>query len=128
MDGSASARENQRPNSRESTTPSLPPSLTVCVCVCVCVQSPSKEQVWHMKGALEVVLRHCTSRLDGGVLTAAEKAHYSTIASQFGHRGLRGMSYAVLPVLFRFWPKTMDYSPWFHFSELKKSFEKCMPL
>ena len=22
--------------------------------------------------------------------------------------------------IFRFWPKTMDYSPWFHFWELKK--------
>ena len=28
---------------------------------------------------------------------------------------------------FRFWPKTMDYSPWFDFWESKKSFEKCMP-
>ena len=25
---------------------------------------------------------------------------------------------------FRFWPKTMDYNPWFFFWESKKSFEK----
>ena len=25
---------------------------------------------------------------------------------------------------FRFWPKTMDYSPWFDFREPKKSLEK----
>ena len=29
---------------------------------------------------------------------------------------------------FRFRPKTMDYSPWFHFWELKISFEKSMAL
>ena len=26
--------------------------------------------------------------------------------------------------IFRFWPKTMDYSPWFEFWESKKSCEK----
>ena len=30
--------------------------------------------------------------------------------------------------IFRFWPKTMDYSPWFHFLELEKSVGKSMPL
>ena len=29
--------------------------------------------------------------------------------------------------IFRFWPKTMDYSPWFFFLESKKSFEKRIP-
>ena len=24
--------------------------------------------------------------------------------------------------IFRFWPKTMDYNPWFYFSESEKSF------
>ena len=27
----------------------------------------------------------------------------------------------------RFWPKTMDYNPWFDFWESEKSFEKIIP-
>ena len=30
--------------------------------------------------------------------------------------------------IFRFWPKTMDYSPWFDFWESKKSSEKSILL
>ena len=30
--------------------------------------------------------------------------------------------------IFRFWPKTMDYSTWFDFWESKKSLEIWMPL
>ena len=31
-------------------------------------------------------------------------------------------------LIFRFWPKTMDYSPWFDFCESKKIFRKvCHP-
>ena len=30
--------------------------------------------------------------------------------------------------IFRFGPKTMDYSPWFDFLESKKRFEKSMAL
>ena len=29
--------------------------------------------------------------------------------------------------IFKFWLKTMDYSPWFDFSESKKSFENSIP-
>ena len=29
--------------------------------------------------------------------------------------------------IFRFWPKTMDYNPWFFFWESEKSFEKSIP-
>ena len=29
--------------------------------------------------------------------------------------------------IFRFWPKTMNYNPWFDFWERKKSFEKSIP-
>ena len=29
--------------------------------------------------------------------------------------------------IFQFWPKTMDYSPWFYLWESKKCFEKCIP-
>ena len=36
-------------------------------------------------------------------------------------------SYLAKVQIFIFRPKTMDYSPWFHFSESKKSFEKGMP-
>ena len=29
--------------------------------------------------------------------------------------------------IFRIWPKTMDYSPWFEFWESEKRFEKSIP-
>ena len=29
--------------------------------------------------------------------------------------------------IFRFWPKTMDYNPWFAFRQSKKVFEKSLP-
>ena len=29
--------------------------------------------------------------------------------------------------IFGFWPKTMDYNPWFFFWESEKSFEKSIP-
>ena len=29
--------------------------------------------------------------------------------------------------IFRFWPKTMDYNPWFDFWRSEKSFEKSFP-
>ena len=33
-------------------------------------------------------------------------------------------SFSTKAKIFIFWPKTMDYSPWFDFSESEKSFEK----
>ena len=29
--------------------------------------------------------------------------------------------------ILRFWPKTMDYNPWFDFYESEKSWEKSIP-
>ena len=29
--------------------------------------------------------------------------------------------------IFRFWPKTMDYNPWFDFRRSKKNVEKSIP-
>ena len=40
---------------------------------------------------------------------------------------LDGMLYVEVKI-FSFWPKTMDYSPWFRFWESEKSFEKSVPL
>ena len=43
-----------------------------------------------MKGALDVVLRHCTT-IDGGeLLTPALCDHYTSVARDYGHQGLRG--------------------------------------
>ena len=43
-----------------------------------------------MKGALDVVLRHCSTLLDGSPLTDKERAEFETIAMEFGRKGLRG--------------------------------------
>ena len=43
-----------------------------------------------MKGALDVVLRHCSSLLDGSPLTEKEKKVFEGISIDFGRRGLRG--------------------------------------
>ena len=45
-----------------------------------------------MKGALDVVLRHCTTLPDGSLLTDKERKIFEGVAMDFGHKGLRGMS------------------------------------
>ena len=37
------------------------------------------------------------------------------------------VSFVAKVKIFRFWPKTMDYSSWFVFLESEKSFEKSIP-
>ena len=44
-----------------------------------------------MKGAIDVVLRHCTSIPDGSALTDKEKQLYFAKVKEFGYKGLRGM-------------------------------------
>ena len=44
-----------------------------------------------MKGALDVVLRHCATLLDGSLFTEKERQVFEGVAKDFGHRGLRGM-------------------------------------
>ena len=56
------------------------------------MQSPSKHEEWYMKGALDVVLRHCTTLPDGSLLTDKERQIFEGVAMDFGHKGLRGMS------------------------------------
>ena len=43
-----------------------------------------------MKGALDVVLRHCSTLPDGSLLTDKEKQMFEGVAADFGHKGLRG--------------------------------------
>ena len=48
---------------------------------------------------------------------------------KFCHSARLEVCYRLVPYfakveIFRFWPKTMDYSPWFHFSKSKKVFGK----
>ena len=45
-----------------------------------------------MKGALDVVLRHCTTLPNGTILTDADRELYESKGRELGHRGLRGMS------------------------------------
>ena len=54
------------------------------------LQSPSQHEEWYMKGALDVVLRHCTALLDGSPLTEKERVVFEGVAVDFGRRGLRG--------------------------------------
>ena len=44
-----------------------------------------------MKGALDVVLRHCHTLPNGCVLTVADKEHFESIGRELGHKGLRGV-------------------------------------
>lgn len=44
-----------------------------------------------MKGALDVVLRHCSTLLDSSPLTEKEKKEFEGVAIDFGRRGLRGI-------------------------------------
>ena len=44
-----------------------------------------------MKGAPEVVLRHCTSIAGRGeIMTPSLHEHYMSVTRDFGHQGLRG--------------------------------------
>ena len=43
-----------------------------------------------MKGALDVVLRHCSTLPSGCVLRDVDRDHFQKIASDFGYKGLRG--------------------------------------
>ncbi len=45
-----------------------------------------------MKGALDVVLRHCHTLPNGSVLTAADKKHFEGVGEELGLKGLRGSS------------------------------------
>ena len=44
---------------------------------------------WYMKGALEVVLRHCTTMFPNNApLTLKERAHFAGVSSEIGKLGL----------------------------------------
>jgi magnesium-transporting ATPase (P-type) len=62
------------------------------------VQSPSQYEKWYMKGALDVVLRHCSTLLDGSPLTEKEKQVFEGVAVDFGRRGLRGINLCMVPL------------------------------
>ncbi|CAI8016880.1 Calcium-transporting ATPase type 2C member 1 [Geodia barretti] len=57
-------------------------------------EPPSKNEDWYMKGALDVVLRHCTTISGGGLLTPSLHEHYMSVASEYGHQGLRVVAMA----------------------------------
>ena len=82
-----------------SLSPALSPSLSLTFTLSLSLshlhslplpQFPSKDEEWYMKGALDVVLRHCTTVAGGEPLTPALHEHFTTVASEFGHQGLRG--------------------------------------
>ena len=63
--------------------------------VCVRKNNNSLENekgVWFMKGALEVVLRHCTTVYPSNLpLSLKERAHFEGVSAEIGKQGLRGM-------------------------------------
>lgn len=44
-----------------------------------------------MKGALDVVLRHCTTLADGSLLTLRERDSFIAKSRELGEQGLRGI-------------------------------------
>ena len=62
----------------------------MCVCMPLPPQSPSGQELWYMKGALEVVLRHCSVLPGGATLTDTQRDHFESVASEMGRKGLRG--------------------------------------
>lgn len=53
------------------------------------------EGVWFMKGALSVVLRHCTViGQNHAPFTTKEKAHFEGVSAEMGHQGLRVIAFA----------------------------------
>lgn len=54
------------------------------------LQALPAEGVWHVKGAMDVVLRQCSSLPDGSPLTSIDKEHFTNAAHELGMRGLRG--------------------------------------
>ena len=53
-------------------------------------QPPGGEEVWFMKGALDVILRHCSTLPDGSPLTLADKDSFVAKSEELGTKGLRG--------------------------------------
>ena len=86
---------------REHTNPQMSAEAIICslfrahfMCVCVYTllppQSPSGQELWYMKGALEVVLRHSSALPGGATLTDTQRDHFESVASEMGRKGLRG--------------------------------------
>lgn len=59
-------------------------------------QPPSPDVVWHVKGALDVVLRQCLTLPDGSPLTSVDRQHFESAAHELGLRGLRGQRAIVM--------------------------------
>lgn len=57
-------------------------------------QAPPTEEVWHVKGAMNVVLKQCVSLPDGSTLTSIDKQHLEAAAHELGTRGLRVVAMA----------------------------------
>ena len=62
----------------------------MCVYALLPPQSPSGQELWYMKGALEVVLRHSSALPGGATLTDTQRDHFESVASEMGRKGLRG--------------------------------------
>ncbi len=54
------------------------------------LQPPAAKESWHVKGALDVVLKQCATLPDGSPLTSVDKEHYHSAAHDLGLKGLRG--------------------------------------
>ena len=48
--------------------------------------------MWYVKGALNVVLKQCSTLPDGSPLTSVDQEHYENAAHELGLKGLRGES------------------------------------
>lgn len=84
MDGCVRATQDVPSYRGMGTIPYVPPITTPTL------QAPPTEEVWHVKGAMDVVLRQCVSLPDGSPLTSIDKEHYMNAAHELGMRGLRG--------------------------------------
>lgn len=54
------------------------------------LQTPSAKEMWFVKGALDVILKQCTTLPDGSPLTSVDVEHFNSVAHDLGLKGLRG--------------------------------------
>eukprot|EP00731_Ephydatia_muelleri_P026313 Em0018g413a len=66
----------------------------VCLIEACPLQPPVQSEVWYMKGAIDVVLKYCTTESSGHRMTKELVQQYEGKAMEYGRRGMRVVAMA----------------------------------